>query len=342
MNAKQDTIKLFVLDLNFSRFDRPRPWNLASAPQDWASINPREYFDYHRAIGSNAIFCQAYTHGGYAFYPTKLGPVAPGPGRDLVPRLFAMTKKAGLPYWGYFCVGVDIILSSLRPNWRIPADSRREGEGIFLGPESPWTDLLCARIKEFLTDYPADWMLFDWFVYGNPKPDTYHVQPVWFAEKPFKEIIGRPMPSSANGISKAENLKYKRMVLARQFCRIRDMVRQASPKTRIVFNVPYHQAAEALWVDHPMLNESDALFAECSQADVVNWLLKIRKPPQRVMTTVTGRLDQGACDANSWRVWHEKGCDLFGYAWCTPPRLKPHPSYTRDISIVRRAFKQIK
>ena len=35
------------------------------------------------------------------------------------------------------------------------------GEGIFLGPESPWTDLLCARIKEFLTDYPADWMLFE-------------------------------------------------------------------------------------------------------------------------------------------------------------------------------------
>lgn len=342
MNLRQDTIKLFSLDLNFARVDKPRPCIMASAPQDWAFINPREYFNYHRAVGSNAIFCQSYTQSGYAFYPSRLGPVAPGPGRDLAPRLFDMTKKAGLPYWGYFCVGTDLIMSSLRPQWRIPADSaKRRDAGTFLGPESPWTDLLCARIGEFLTDYPADWILFDWFVYGCTAPDTYRVQPAWFVERPFREIIGRTMPSSAKEISKAENLKYKREVLKRQFLRIRDTVRKASPTTAILFNVPYHRAAEPLWVDHPMMNESDALFAECSQADVVNWLLNVRKPHQRVMTTVVGRLDKGVCDATSWKMWHEKGCDLFGYAWCTPPRLKPHPFYARDVSIVRRAFRQI-
>ncbi|MFH0795783.1 MAG: hypothetical protein V2A65_01845 [Candidatus Omnitrophota bacterium] len=316
---------------------------LASTAPDWAFINPKEYFDYNRATGSNAIACQAYTHGGYAFYPTKLGPVAPGPGSELLPRLYELAKKAGLPFWSYFCVGIDITLSSLRPNWRIPADHPEIlGEGIFLGPESPWTDLLCARIREFLTDYPVDWMLFDWFVYGNTSPDTYRVQPVWFAEEPFKEIIGRPMPGHAREISDEENLRYKREVLSRQFRRIRDAVRETSPGTRIIFNVPYQRAAEPLWVGHPMLDESDGLFAECSRSEVLDWLLSVRKPHQRVMTTIIGRMEKGECDPGSWRHWYDKDCDFFGYAWGTPPQVRAHPFYDEGLKVIRQAFHAMK
>jgi hypothetical protein len=70
------------------------------------------------------------------------------------------------------------------------------------------------------------------------------------------------MPEEATEISEEESLRYKREVLARQFYRIRETVRQASPSTQISFNVPYWKAAEDLWVDHPMLNESDVLLAE--------------------------------------------------------------------------------
>ena len=330
-------IKLFVCDPNWTDWDQPFLHTAPSAPQDWALTDPRAFLDWHRSFGSNAIFMDAYTFCGYAFYPTRLGPVAPGPGRDLLPRLFELARDAGMPFWSYFCAGTDLIMSNLRNTWIIPG-SRENAYHGFMGPESPWTDLLCERMHEFFSSFPVDWLLIDWFVYGSLKPD-FPVQPAWFAQKPFAEIIGRALPAVAQDITPEESLAYKREVLARQFTRIRDTVRAASPKTRLCFNVPYWQPRESLWVGHPMLEESEMLFAESSD-EVVEWLLSIRKPGQRVMTTIIGRQD-GVCDPNTWRKWHERGCDLCGYAFGTPPDFRPHRRWAADVEIVRRAFQDI-
>lgn len=335
------TIKLFNCDLNWVRYDQPVFSINASAPQDWAGVDPQEYFDWHRAIGNNVTFCQAYAFGGYAFYPTRLGPAAPGEGSRLMPRLFELSQEANMPFWSYFCIGADLVMCNMRDHWLVPGSRAYMPHG-FLAPESPWTDLLCARIDEFLRMYPVDTILFDWFVYGHLRPNDAKVQPAWFVEKPFKEIIGREMPGKAEDITPLENLLYKRTVLARQFERIRDTVRAASPATKIGFNVPYWRADEELWEGHPMLAGSDVLFAECSRADVMEWLLGVRKPNQRVMTTIIGRLDDGECDVTSWRRWHEAGCDFFGYTWGTPPDFHPHKSYESQLAVVRQAFAQMK
>ncbi len=335
------TIKLFDCDLNWVRYDKPVLSVNASAPQDWADVNPQEYFDWHRAIGNNVTFCQAYAFGGYAFYPTRLGALAPGEGSRLLPRLFELSQKAKMPFWSYFCVGADLVMCNMRDNWLVPGSRAYMPHG-FLAPESPWTDLLCARIDEFLRQYPVDTILFDWFVYGNLKTNDALVQPAWFVEKPFKEITGREMPKRAEDITALEHLLYKRQILARQFERIRDTVRAASPSTKIGFNVPYWRPNEELWEGHAMLEQSDFLFAECSRSDVMEWLLSVRKPHQRVMTTIIGRLDDGECDATSWRKWHAAGCDFFGYAWGTPPDFRPHPYYEAQLAIVREAFAQMK
>lgn len=326
-------IKLFDCDLNWVRYGEQM---LPSMAQEWAAVDPDEYLAYHLEIGNNAIFCQAYTFGGYAFYPTRLGPLAPGAGQELLPRLYDLTRKAGLPFWSYFCVGADLVVNSQRSHWTVP-DSSGE-RGYFLAPESPWTDLLCARVEEFLRDYPVDWLLFDWFVYGGLKPDTCAARTAWFMQAPFREICGRDLPGDIAEITPEENLHYKREVLARQFYRLRDTVKASSPTTKILFNVPYWEAEEPLWVDHPMLNESDGLFAECSRAEVMNWLLDIRKPGQRVMTTIIGRIEESECDPNTWRTWYERGCDFFGYAWGTPPDFRPLAMYDRELAITRDAF----
>ncbi len=82
MTTAFQPIKLFSCDLNWTYFDQPFRSTPPSAPHDWAYIDPGEYFDWHRDFGCNVMFCQAYVFGGYAFYPTSLGPVAPGPGRS--------------------------------------------------------------------------------------------------------------------------------------------------------------------------------------------------------------------------------------------------------------------
>jgi hypothetical protein len=182
--------------------------------------------------------------------------------------------------------------------------------------------------------------LFDWFVYGSLTPNDALVQPGPYVAKPFQDIIGRPMPKTAAEIKPEEHLKYKREVLARQFHALRDAVRETSPGTRIGFNVPYWKADEAIWRNHPMVNESDFIFAECTSEDVMEWALKVGKPSQRVFTTITGRPD-GTSKPDSWRKWYARGCDFFGYAWGTPPDFRPDASHDKELRIVRAAFKEM-
>ena len=330
-----NAIRLMCCDLNWTRYDGT--YAPPSLPQDWAFIDPQEYFDWHMEFGNTAMFCQAYTFCGYAFYPTKLGPVAPGPGSELLPQLLELSRKAGVPFWSYFSVSWDLIARGLRGDWLFPI----QPEGWCLAPETPWTDLLCARVREFLRDYPVDWILFDMFLYGAVETNTFPVQPAPFVEEPFREIIGRPMPETAEEITPEESLRYKREIMARQFRRLKEAVRETSPETKIVFNVPYMSADEPVWTDHPMMNESDGLFAECTKPEVLEWLLRVRKPGQRVMTTVIGMPAEGWCEPTLWRRWYDQGCDLFGYAFGTPPDFRPHPFYADKLEVTRQAFREI-
>lgn len=347
MNDK-NTIKLMCADLNWIYDDSVSTHQLPSAPQDWAFVNPKDYFDWHMEIGTSIMFCQAYTWCGYAFYPTKLGPIAPGPGQELLPSLFELSKKNNVPFWSYFGVCTDLIMSNMRNNWVVPG-SREHGpyhlpQG-YLAPESPWTDLLCERIKEFLSSFAVDGLFFDQFGYGNVFPG-YPVQPAWFVKEPFSKIIGREMPNKASDITGEEDLKYKREVLSQQFHSILKAVKETSPKTKIAFNMPFVKAYDPLWVDSSVMNESDILIAECTSDDILNWLLEVRKPNQRIMTTIVGMHEPGfkgpKCDTDMWEKWYSKGCDFMGYAFGVPPDFRPHKSFESKIKIVREAFKKIK
>ncbi len=329
-----DTIRLMCCDLNWTRYtDEYAP---PSMPQDWAFIDPKEYFDWHMDFGNSAMFCQAYTFCGYAFYPSKLGPVAPGPGEDLLPSLYGLARDAGVPFWSYFSVSWDLIARGLRNDWLFPDGL----QNWCIAPETPWTDLLCARVREFLAEYPVDWILFDMFLYGDVDSNGFAVQPSPFVAESFEEIVGRPMPQKAEDITPEESLAYKREVMARQFRRLRDAVRETSPRTKITFNVPYLSADQPLWQDHPMMNESDGLFAEVTKPEVVEWLLRVKKPDQRVMTTIIGMPGELG-DPTTWQRWHERGCDFFGYAFGTPPDFRPHSFYDEKLATTRQAFQEI-
>jgi hypothetical protein len=325
-------LKIFCCDFNWS-LDPKTPWPAHhSAPKDWACVNPREYFDWHRDFGVNCMFCQAFPHNGHAYYPTKLGPVAPGPGSQLLPELFRLSRKAAMPFCSYFSVAFDDHIVNTQLSWRVPQTS-------FLAPEGPWTDLLCARLKEFLRLYPVEWINFDPFTYGKLGASDFHVRPASFVKKPFREVLGREMPDVAALITPQESLRYMREVLARQFHRMQEAIHEVSPGTKTFYNPPFFQPNEPLWSDHPLLNETDMLNAESSD-DVVPWLLRIRKPRQRVMTTIIGR-QGGICDPNTWKRWYAAGCDFFGYAWAIPPDFRPHPRYAKQLEITRAAYREM-
>ncbi len=334
-------IKIFTCDLNWvippgadRRTTKP------ALPQDWAFINPKEYFAWHKDFGVNIMYCHAQAWCGYAFYPTKLAAVAPGQGQNLFPEVYKLARKAGLPLFTYFPVNIDLTMCNLRTDWLVPTSRKFSPLGM-LAPESPWTDLLGARVTEFLKMYPVEWINFDGFTYGKYFCDDFLVQPSPYVKGPFKEIIGRDMPDDPAKITPEENLKYKREIMARQFYRLREAMHKGNPGTKANFNIPPFKPEEAVWVNHPMLNECDQLKAESSD-DVVPWLLKIRKPGQRVMITIVGRGgEKEVCDPNTWRKWYEAGCDFEAYAHGTPPDFRPHPSWKNEVEIARQAYAEM-
>jgi len=326
-------IKLFILDFNWVR-DGERSMR-PSLPHELADADPRAYVDWHLELGCNVLFQHAYTFNGCAWYPSRLGPCVPPPGDRFLEKVLGLAHDAGLPFHSYFCVGQDRFVAANRPDWVVP-ESEGFGAGM-LAPESEWTDLLCRRIEEVLKAYPIDALLFDWFTYGSTRPD-FKVRPAPFVQEPFERIIGRAMPDKAEDITDEENLRYKREVLAEQFRKVRDATKGVRPDCAIYFNVPYRDPAESAWVDHPMVRQSDWLFAECSRPDVIEWLLSVRRPEQRVFSTFSGRLDEGECDARSWRALYEQGCDFFGYCFPNPPGIWPGPWYDEELDVIREAF----
>ena len=122
-------IKQFWCDLNWSHPADNHAAMIPSLPQDWANVDPVEYFAWHRDFGVNIMSLQAYVLDGYAFYPTKLGPPAPGNGAELFPRLFKIAEKAGMPFCGYFSIAQDLIMSNLRFDWLVPYESQLQLAG---------------------------------------------------------------------------------------------------------------------------------------------------------------------------------------------------------------------
>jgi hypothetical protein len=77
--------------------DQPalRPTSLAG---EYAGVDAQEVFDYALSLGNNAVFCHAFLINGCATYPTRLGPVCGGSMGSLLPELYDMTRRAGLPF----------------------------------------------------------------------------------------------------------------------------------------------------------------------------------------------------------------------------------------------------
>jgi hypothetical protein len=88
-----------------------------------------------------------------------------------------------------------------------------------------------------------------------------------------------------------------------------------------------------------MLNESDALLAEYSKPETMDWLMAIRRPGQRLVGTPMGC--GGTMSVATIKSWVERGCDLSGYVWGTPPILAPHHAAREQLEIVRQAFREI-
>ena len=336
------TLKNCPIDWNFVRPSASE--TRVSMGHEFVDVDPHAIVDWQLELGANYISQHAVTYHGCAWYPTRLGPQVPQATTGFFGKVLERARGAGAVTGAYMNVGMDKFVCAVRPDWLVPKTPELHPPG-FLAPESGWTDLLCARIEEFLGQYPVDVMLFDWFVYGTTLDTIYPVQPAPFVEAPFEEILGRKLPESAEEITEEESLRYQREVLARQFHRIKESVKGTHPDCKLMFNVPFWKGHDPKWVDHPMVTGSDWLFAECSQISVLDWLFEVKRPEQRVFTTIISGIDNSMADADlsrdRWKALHERGCDLVGWAFPDPETGWPGPWYDDDLAFIRDVFKSV-
>ena len=339
----RETLKICTVDFNWVKTSAEANAR-ASMAHEFVDADPHAVVDWQLQLGANAIFQHAFTFNGCAWYPTRLGPEVPQARSGFFAKLLGRARDAGAAVGAYMNIGMDKFMCAARPEWLVPRTWEHHHPG-FLAPESDWTDLLCRRVEEFLRDYPVDVMLFDWFVYGTTVDRIYPVQPAPFVRGPFREIIGREMPEEAEGITEKESLEYQREVLARQFYRIRDAVKGTHADCQIMINVPFWKGGDPKWVDHPMVKESDWLFAECSQTSVLDWLFAVKRPEQRVFTTIISGIDDRMAHADlsreRWKALHARGCDLVGWAFPDPATGWPGPWYDDDLSFIREVFHSV-
>ena len=343
-------LRLFTMDLNYAVVDGAGDTVVPSAATDWRAIDPTAHIQRQLDSGANVVSCQGWTYSGYALFESELGPRATGSAVTLMPRAFAVAKDLGVPVVTYLNVGSDLAVCATRPHWLVAGSQGVEILGDvfpsgFLAPESGWGDLLIERIAELLSRFPADWLLLDWFCYGNLLNDL-PISVTSLVRETYLELIGDPPSDPSGTLDEQEALRYRRAVLARLFGRIQAAARATSPRTKLVFNVPYFRAADPLWGDHPMLLESDALFAESSNSEIVDWLLSVRRNEQRVWTTIHGRPDDHVvgrtiqwADVSSWRHWSDRGCDLVAWTFPTPPQAEAHPKDRAAISQIAAAYR---
>jgi alpha-L-fucosidase len=118
----------------------------------------------------------AKCHHGYSYYPTSVGTVHPGLGRDLLGEQIEALHAAGIRAPIYVSIGWDDLAGQLHPEWII---TTREGQTLMRPPlsdHSPlqeqvgWSwmdaasgygDYVCDQVRELCEKYDVDGFWFD-------------------------------------------------------------------------------------------------------------------------------------------------------------------------------------
>ena len=140
----------------------------------------------------------AVCHGGYSYYPTKIGVVHPGLRRDFTGEMTAALKKRGLRTITYLKAGWDRQHHKLHPEWIYNRDPARKagdptGEEAQMCLNSPWVDEVeIPQMKEILSLYSVDGYFLDIVLHQYIESNCY----CQYCRQSFAREVGGDMPTS--------------------------------------------------------------------------------------------------------------------------------------------------
>lgn len=331
-----NVIKAFSIDLNSDALGQP------SAPGLFAHVNAEEHVKWCRDLGANAIQTFCVSLNGYAWYRSKVAPVAPGMNGDFLNEQIELAHRQDMEVHGYFC---------LAGNAWYQCHNREETSSVDRRKAIPLTakyvDYFCRMIEEAVRENDLDGILIDWFE---------EIEPIWIpAEKQlFTEIMGKAFPekplvddrldlkydwfgelSAPRYFSEDVILDFRKRATLNAWNRISAVVRKANPACKLWLNVPFHEPEEPMWVDSPILKEVDMMLTERCDTRIADWL--DRETGGKPVLVNLGGLGKYSC--SSWEEIIDKGYHLFAFCKADPLTTLPDLERAGNLGQVRSAFR---
>ena len=174
-------------------------------PDIYKNFDPDEWVELIASAGPDAVWIQAKSHSGNAYYKTELDHTHLGlRGRDAFGELMERFRQRGIKVVANQSILFDNYAYENHPDWRIRDAEGRDSKALGIGygrpgvvcMNSPYRELALAQVDAFAKKYRPDGMLFDMVVIWIPVCYCQYCQRLYQEERD-SELPGKDDRTSA-------------------------------------------------------------------------------------------------------------------------------------------------
>ncbi|MFN0169982.1 MAG: alpha-L-fucosidase [Bryobacteraceae bacterium] len=172
--------------------------HLSECPEAYAGFDAEAAAQMFQTAGFQMVCFFGACHGGYSYYPTKIGVVHPGLKHDFTGEMTKALKKRGIRTLIYMKAGFDRQRHRTHPEWLCVHDASKQiatpsGDSGEMCLNSPWVDeVQIPQAKEVLARYDPDGFFFDIAVHQFITANCY----CRYCRESFAREVGGEMPAA--------------------------------------------------------------------------------------------------------------------------------------------------
>ncbi len=212
--------------------------HLSACSQPYRDFNAEAAAQMFLDAGFQMVCYFAVCHGGYSYYPTKVGVVHPGLKRDFTGEMTAALKKRGIRTMLYMKAGWDRRDYRTNPEWianhNPSSNTGVAGEdGAEMCLNSPWVDRVqIPQMKEVISLYDVDGLFFDIAVHQFITANCY----CRYCRESFGREVGGDLPVSDSDANAFAYRKWANRRLEAYMEKIHKALNEQKPGIILVHN----------------------------------------------------------------------------------------------------------
>lgn len=212
--------------------------HLSACEKPYETFNAEAAAQMFLEAGFQMVCYFAVCHGGYSYYPTKIGVVHPGLKRDFTGEMTAALKKRGIRTMLYMKAGWDRRDYRTNPDWIANHDPSGStgtagADGAEMCLNSPWVDRVqIPQLREAVSLYDVDGLFFDIAVHQFITANCY----CRYCRASFASEAGGDIPVSDNDAKAFAYRTWANRRLESYIGKIHEVLNQQKPGIILVHN----------------------------------------------------------------------------------------------------------